>query len=94
MKSFIYKSSLRKKTINLNLKNKILEIRGDFQTSAGIGVPKDQSSLKNHNYFYTNANEVIQKLKYSCGSLVSSKKYQKNITPNTSIPEKLKQQRV
>ena len=42
--------------------NKILEIRGDFRTSAETVVSVDQSSLKNHNYFYTNENEVIQKL--------------------------------
>ena len=49
------------KIINVNLKNKILEIRGDFRTSAGTGVPTDQSFSKNHNYFYTNANEVNPK---------------------------------
>ena len=57
--------------------NKILEIRGDFRTSAEIGVSADQSSLKNHNYFYTNANEVIKKLKYSYRSLVSIKNIKK-----------------
>ena len=54
---------------------KILEIREDSRTSAGIEVPADQSSLKNHNYFYTHRNEVIQKLKFSLRCLV----FRKNI---------------
>ena len=57
----------------MNLNNKILEIKGDFWTSTGTGVPIDQSFSKNHNYFYTNANEVIQKLKFSLRYLVSRK---------------------
>ena len=68
-------------------------ISPNSRTSAGIRVPAEQPTLKNHNHFYTHPNEVIQKLKYSYGSLVSMKKYQKNTNPNTSIPKKLKQQR-
>ena len=94
IEKFHIKVQFKGKIINLNLKKKFLAIRGDFRTSAETRVSADQSFLKNHNYFYTNVNEVIQKLKYSCGSLVSKKKSKKYITPNTSIPEKLKQQRV
>ena len=69
-------------------------ISPNSRTFAGTRVPTEQPILKNHNYFYTNRNEVIQKLKYSYGSLVSTKNIKKNTTPNTSIPEKFKQERV
>ena len=68
-------------------------ISPNSRTSAGTGVPIEQPTLKNHNHFYTHPNEVIQKLKYSYGSLVSMKNIKTNTNPNTSIPEKLKEQR-
>ena len=65
------------KISNLDLQNKTLEITRNSRTSAGIGVPVDQLTSKNHNYFCIYRIEVIQKLKCSYGCLVSTKNIKK-----------------
>ena len=62
-------------------------ISPNSRISAGTEVPADQSSLKNHNYFYTYRNEVIQKPKLLFRKSSFHEKYQKNKNPNTSIPK-------
>ena len=44
---------------------------------AETGVSIKQSTSKNHNYFYTQRNEVIQKSGFSKGSLLSRKNIRK-----------------
>ena len=65
------------KISNLDLQNKTLEITRNSRTPTGTGVPADQSTSKNHNYFYNYRIEVIQKLKCSYGCLVSTKNIRK-----------------
>ena len=54
-----------------------MKVRDKTRTSAEARVPTTQSTSKNHNYFYTHQNEVIQNLKYSYGCLVSMKNTRK-----------------
>ena len=64
-----------------------MEIREDSRTYAGTRVPADQSSLKNHNYFYTYRNEVIQKPKSLPKKSSFWEKYQKNTNTDGMNPE-------
>ena len=68
-----------------------MKVRDKTRTSAEARVPTTQSTSKNHNYFYTHRNEVIQKLKFSLRCLVSRKKYHKNTNSVVSNPEKSEQ---
>ena len=45
---------------SLSIKNKILKFGAKSRTYAEIGVSTGQPTSKNHNYFYTERNEVIQ----------------------------------
>ena len=54
-----------------------MKVRDKTRTSVETKVSAEQSTSKNHNYFYTHQNEVIQKLKYFCGCLVSTKNTRK-----------------
>ena len=72
-----------------------MKIGDKTRTSVEIEVSAKQSTSRNHNYFYTHRNEVIQKLKYSYGCLVFTKNTKKiNINSTTSNPKKSKQKRV
>ena len=66
-------------------------ISPNSRTSAGTGVPADQSSLTNHNYFYTYRNEVIQESKLLLRKCSFWEKYKKNANLYTSIPVLTKQ---
>ena len=58
-------SLYKEKMYSFNVKNKILKIGDKIRTSVGIGVPADQSTSKNHSYFYTHRFRVIQKSRFS-----------------------------
>ena len=66
----------------------------DFRTYVKTGVLTQQPISKNHIYFYTNPNQVIQGPKLHLRKFSFWEKYQKNINPNRSNPETLEQKRV
>ena len=67
----------KEKITSLNLKNKVLKIGWNSRTSAVIGILADLPTSKIYNYFYTYRIEVIQKLRFSSGCLVSRKNIRK-----------------
>ena len=54
-------------------------------------VQQDSQLPKNHNYFYTNSNQVIQEPKSHPKKSSFWEKYHKNANPNISNPETQKQ---
>ena len=71
----------------MNLQNKNLEINENSRTAAETGHPTGQPTSKNHNYFYTNSNQVIQEPKSHPKKSSFWKKYYKNEILYVSIPE-------
>ena len=71
----------------MNLQNKNLEINENSRTAAETGHPTGQPTSKNHNYFYTNSNQVIQEPKSHPKKSSFWKKYQKNRNTDGLNPE-------
>ena len=59
--------------------------------AAETGLLTGQPTSKNHNYFYTNSNQVIKKSKSLPKKSSFWEKYQKNTNPALSNPETPKQ---
>ena len=64
-----------------------MEIKEDFRIAAETGFPTRQPTSKNHNYFYPNPNQVIQKLKSLPKKSSFWEKYQKNTNTDRMNPE-------
>ena len=62
-------------------------IGDDFRTYVKTGVLSQQPTSKNHIYFYTNPNQVIQESKLDLRKSSFWEKYQKNANPYKSNPE-------
>ena len=71
-----------------------MKIREHFRIAAETEFPTGQPTSKNHNYFYTNRNEVIQEPKFLLRKSSFWEKYQKNTNPTVSHPENSEQKRV
>ena len=71
-----------------------MTIEIDFRTYVKTRVLTQQPTSKNHIYFYTNPNQVIQNPKLHLRKSSFWEKYQKNANPYTSNPETLEQKRV
>ena len=59
--------------------------------AAETGLLTGQSTSKNHNYFYTNSNQVIKNPKSLPKKSSFWEKYQKNTNPALSNPKTSKQ---
>ena len=73
MEKFHKHTKYKGKIFSLSIKNKILKFGAKTRTYAETGVSIGQPTSKNHNYFYTQQNEVIQIPEFSYGSLLSTK---------------------
>ena len=62
-------------------------IGDDFRTYVKTGVLTQPPTSKNHIYFYTNPNQVIQESKLDLRKSSVWEKYHKNVNPYTSNPE-------